>query len=80
MMILLDITVISKEFIDTLNTIKPLFLTFIFVIAVGYAVYQAHIGGHDKRAIMNTIIGVFIAAILIYSSDKIIIWLGRIAG
>jgi hypothetical protein len=80
MTILLDITGISKEFIDTLNSLKIYVITGMFLISVGYAAWQAQVGGHDKRTIINTLVGVMIVAILIFSADKIILWLARIAG
>ena len=73
--ILCDLGKIIDAYMKILNDLKGPVVLGTSLIAIGYAGWQVFVGGHDRRTIMNNLIGMIIFATLVYGIDKILNWI-----
>ncbi len=73
--ILLDITTIINDLVRIIQLIKAPLVLILFLISMGYTGYQVYLGGHDKRTIMGNLIGLMVFAGIVFSADKILVWI-----
>jgi hypothetical protein len=67
-----------QKLVEVIGLIKVPAIIIILVIALIQASAAVFIGGHDKRALFSTILGLMLMASLIFYVDKLVIWLSTL--
>jgi hypothetical protein len=63
------------KILGVIKTIKAPIIVIIFILALVQVGYNAFIGGHDKRSLITTLIGLMVMAGLIFYAEQIVEWI-----
>ena len=64
-----------QQLLTHLNAIKSPVVILLFIIGIIQVASSSFVGGHDSRAVYGRIAWIFFIAALLFSGDKIIIWM-----
>ena len=66
-----------QKLVEIIRLVKVPMVIIIFVVALLQVASSVFVGGHDKRALFSTVLGLMILAALIFYTDQLVTWISH---
>ena len=69
-----------QKLVDVIGMIKAPSIIIICCIAIIQVISAVFLGGHDKRAVFSTVLTLLMVAAILFSLDRLILWMADFFG